>query len=119
MYRWVALRNPQEPFTWSAIYCGISTTKRTKTAGVTTVKKPINQSGHFEGAGVFNWQPIVESYENMRYPCVSITDCDDVHASNPSKCILDALQFVHVKTGQREWHTTYRMVYNIQKCFED
>ena len=56
------------------------------------MKKLINQSGHFEDAVKFNWQPM-ELLENGRCLFGSITD-------NPSKCVLDILQFAHVETGE-------------------
>ena len=65
-----------------------------KIAGMTTVKKLTNQSGHVEDAAIFNQQPM-ESFENGRCLCVSITVC-----YNLSKCILETLQFANIKTGQ-------------------
>ena len=49
-----------------------------------TVKKLINQKGHFEDATKFDWQPM-ESSEKRRSLYVPIV-CD-----NPSKCIVDTL----------------------------
>ena len=37
----------------------------------------------------------MESFENIRCPCVLVTVCD-----NPSNCVLNTLQFVRVETGQ-------------------
>ena len=37
----------------------------------------------------------MESHENRRCLCVFVTAC-----GNPSKCVLNTLQFVHVQTGQ-------------------
>ena len=37
----------------------------------------------------------MESFENWRCPCVFATVCD-----NPSKCVLNTLEFAHVETGQ-------------------
>ena len=97
MYRWI-LKNLQEPFIWTVVSCTISSTvsrqKRTKVTGMTTVKNLVNKGGHFEDAAKFSWEPM-ESFENRRCPCVFLTVCD-----NPSKCVLNTLQFTHVKTGQ-------------------
>ena len=37
----------------------------------------------------------METFGNRRFSCVFVTVCD-----NPSKCVLNTLQFVHVETGQ-------------------
>ena len=37
----------------------------------------------------------MKSFENRRCPCVFVTVCD-----NPSKCVLNTLEFAHVETGQ-------------------
>ena len=37
----------------------------------------------------------MESFENRRYSCVFVTVYD-----NPSKCVLNTLQFAHVEKGQ-------------------
>ena len=37
----------------------------------------------------------MELFENRRCLCVFDTVCD-----NPSKCVLNTLQFAHVETGQ-------------------
>ena len=37
----------------------------------------------------------MESFENSRGLCVFVTVCD-----NPSKCVLNTLQFTHVETGK-------------------
>ena len=55
-------------------------------------QKPVNQSGGFEDTAKFNWEPMV-SLENRRCPYVFVTVCD-----NPSKCLLNTLQFMHVET---------------------
>ena len=49
--------------------------------------------GSFEDTAKFNLEPM-ESFEKI-YQCVFVTVCD-----NPSKCLLNTLQFVHVETGQ-------------------
>ena len=36
----------------------------------------------------------MESFQNTRCPCVFVKVCD-----NPSKCVLNTLQFAHVETG--------------------
>ena len=92
------MRNPQEPFIWTVISCTVSSTKSrqksTKVTEKTAVKKLVNLSGSFEDTAKFSYEPM-ESFENSRYPCVFVTVCD-----NPSTCILNTLQFVHVETGQ-------------------
>ena len=37
----------------------------------------------------------MQSFQNRRCPCVFVTVCD-----NPSKRVLNTLQFAHVETGQ-------------------
>ena len=71
----------------------MSRQKRTKVTGMTSVKKLVIQSGGLENAAKLNWEPM-ESFEN-RCLCVFVTVCD-----NPSKCVLNTLQFVHAETGQ-------------------
>ena len=58
---------------------------------MTTVKKLIKW--WFEETLTFNWE-LKESFGNRRCLCVFVTVCD-----NPSKCVLNTLQFVHAETG--------------------
>ena len=107
------LRNLQDLFIWMLISCAISSTmnrqKRTKIAGIAIVKKLVNQSGCFENAKKIDWKPM-ESFRNRR--CfVSISVCD-----NPSKSILDTLQFVHVKTGQSSEERSAIVKMTTYKC---
>ena len=62
VYRWVELRNLQEPLIWAVVSCAIPSAKnrqmRAEKVWVTTVKKLIIQSGCFENTPKFNWQPM-------------------------------------------------------------
>ena len=95
VHRLIELRNLQEPFIWTIVPSTISSTmsrqKRTKVTGMTTVKNRVNYSGGFEDAVKF--KPM-ESFQNGRCLCVFVSVCD-----NSSKCVLNTLQFLHVKTG--------------------
>ena len=98
MYRWIELRNIQEPFIRMVvsgnIYSTTSSRKRTKVTGMTSVKKLVNLSVHFTDAAKLNWEPM-ELFENRRYLTVFVTVCD-----NLSKCVLNTLQLVNVEIGQ-------------------
>ena len=52
VYRWVELRNLQEPLIWAVVSCAIPSAMnrqmRAEIVWVTTVKKLLNQSGWFE-----------------------------------------------------------------------
>ena len=60
--------------------------KRTEIAGLTIVKKLLNQSGGFDDTVKFDWQPM-ELFENKRCPGVSVTVC-----GNPTECVLSIVQ---------------------------
>ena len=66
--------------------------KKNKIAGMTTVKKLVNQCGHFEDTVIFKWQTM-ECYEYSRCPCVSITIIKQIH-----KYLLNIAYYLH-KSG--------------------
>ena len=89
---------PRTFYVLTVVSSGISSSmnrhREPKIAGVTIVEKLINQSDHFKDAAKFNRQPM-ESFENRICLCVSVIVCN-----NPSKCVLDTLEFAYVETGQ-------------------
>ena len=89
--------------------------KRTKIAGMTTVKKLTKQSESFDDRAKFDWQPM-ELFKNRRYLCVSIKVCYNLH-----KCVLDTLEFTHVKSGltSEQRITIVRTITNKGICCQD
>ena len=66
--------------------------KNTAISWIATVKKIINQSGSFENTEKWQRQPM-KLFKNRRCPSIAV-------CYNPTKCVLNTMQFVHVENGQ-------------------